>query len=191
MNKLLALTAAALIVSPVFAQEAEPEEKPQETKLLEQNEDQNKSDLWPAFFAICEWPNSHDVIGLRLTLPFSTVEENVTGIDLGFWGHSVYFEGVQVNVIRNDVEDSLSGFQVGLYNSVGRGDMLGLQVGLWNEAMALRGFQVGLVNVLGEGEGFQVGLINRAETLYGYQVGVINILRDAELEFMPLLNIGF
>ena len=96
-----------------------------------------------------------------------------------------------MNILRNNVIDGAAGFQVGIYNSVGRGDMLGLQAGLWNEAMSFRGFQVGLVNLVGEGQGFQVGVVNRAETLYGYQVGVINVIRDAELQFMPLLNIGF
>jgi hypothetical protein len=55
----------------------------------------------------------------------------------------------------------------------------------------MRGVQVGVVNVTGGSEGFQIGLINRAETLYGFQVGVINIIRDAELQFMPVVNIGF
>jgi hypothetical protein len=80
---------------------------------------------------------------------------------------------------------------VGLYNSVGRGDLVGIQAGLWNEALSMRGVQAGLVNLAGEAEGFQVGLINRAETMHGYQVGLINIIRDAEYQFCPVVNIGF
>ena len=47
------------------------------------------------------------------------------------------------------------------------------------------------MNVAGEAQGFQVGLINRAETMSGYQVGLVNVIRDAELQFFPILNIGF
>ena len=43
----------------------------------------------------------------------------------------------------------------------------------------------------GGSEGIQVGVINRAETFHGFQVGVINIIRDAELQFLPVLNVGF
>ena len=69
--------------------------------------------------------------------------------------------------------------------------MLGIQAGLWNEADHVRGVQAGIVNVAGEARGLQVGLINRSETMYGYQVGLINVIRDAELQFFPVLNIGF
>ena len=55
----------------------------------------------------------------------------------------------------------------------------------------MQGAQVGLVNHSGETEGFQVGIINRAETLHGYQIGLINVIRDAELQFCPIVNIGF
>ena len=115
----------------------------------------------------------------------------MTGIDLGLWGRTLTFEGLMLNILRNDVKDDLSGFQVGLYNSVGGGDLFGIQAGLWNEAGHMRGIQAGLVNVACEARGFQVGLINRSETMYGYQVGLINIIRDAELQFCPVLNIGF
>ena len=68
---------------------------------------------------------------------------------------------------------------------------MGLQVGLWNEARSFGGVQFGLVNVVGDARGFQVGLINRAETMYGYQLGLINVIRDAEFQFLPVLNVGF
>ena len=90
-----------------------------------------------------------------------------------------------------DVKDDLSGFQVGLYNSAGGCDMLGLQAGLWNETGHIRGVQVGLVNTAGEARGLQVGLINRCETMFGYQIGLVNVIRDAELQFCPIVNIGF
>ena len=187
MKKLITLALAAAAVAPVFAQE--PEAADDAVPVREERS--RGSDVWPAFIAICEFPDAPDVIGLRLTLPFSTRQENITGIDLGLWGRSLYFEGIQVNLLRNDVKDDASGVQVGLYNSVGGGDLLGLQVGLWNEANSMRGAQVGIINVSGETEGFQVGLINRSETMHGYQVGLINIIRDAELQFFPIVNIGF
>ena len=187
MKKLFSIALVAAIAFPAFAQEAEKkaDEQPQ------QEEHRRTSHVWPAFFAVCEFPANPDVMGLRLTLPFSTAQENVTGIDLGLWGRSLYFEGIQINVLRNDVKDDMAGFEVGLYNSIGSGDLLAMQVGLVNEASSIRGFQIGLLNMAGEARGFQVGLINRSDTMYGYQVGLINIIRDAELQFFPVLNIGF
>ena len=188
MKKLVFCSMLFAMTASLFAQEAEPNkaeaEQPEEAPRA-------ASTVWPAFFAICQWPGSPDLVGLRLTIPFSTLQENVTGIDVGFWGRSVYFEGIQVNVLRNNVADRFAGIQVGIYNTVGAGEMLGVQAGLWNEANSLRGIQAGLVNVSGETQGLQVGIINRAETLYGYQVGLINIIRDAELQFFPIVNIGF
>ena len=150
-----------------------------------------EKNVWPAFFALSQIPHATDVVGLRLTIPYSTSQDNITGLDLGFWGRSLYMQGIQVNLLRNDVADQASGIQVGIYNSIGHGELLGIQAGLWNEAFCQRGIQVGLVNVAGEAQGFQFGLINRAETLYGYQVGLVNVIRSAEVPFFPIINIGF
>jgi len=147
--------------------------------------------MWPAFVGVWEFPETPDLIGLRLTIPWSTMQENVTGVDLGFWGRSEYFEGFQFNILRNDVKDSCAGLQCGVYNSVARGDLFGVQLGVWNESLSHRGVQVGIVNVSGDTQGFQFGLINRSETMYGFQVGLINIIRDAEIQFMPVVNVGF
>lgn len=146
---------------------------------------------WPAFFGVCEWPATPDLIGLRLTIPFSTRQECVTGIDLGLWGQCKDFEGIQLSILRNNVIDTFGGMQVGLYNSVSRGDCFGIQAGLWNEANSFRGLQVGLVNVAGDAQGFQVGVINRTDAFYGIQVGVINVIREAEVPVLPFINIGF
>jgi len=189
MNKLLPFTLAAVLACPLFAQESTSAAQP--TKPAEAEHKSAESAVWPAYIAVCQWPRSADVIGLRLTIPFSTSQESVTGLDVGFWGKSLYFEGIQLNVLRNDVLDSGAGIQVGLYNSVGSGNMLGVQVGLWNEARTFGGVQAGLINVVGEARGFQVGVVNRAETMYGYQVGLINVIRDAEFQFLPIINIGF
>ena len=190
MKKLFAFALVAAVGLPLFAQENEGQ-KAADEKTQAREEYRRESKVWPSFFAVCEFPASPDVIGLRLTIPFSTVQENITGIDLGLWGRSLYFQGFQVNVLRNDVKDDMSGFQLGLYNSVGGGQLLGLQAGLFNEANSMRGAQVGLVNLGGEVQGFQVGLINRCETMVGYQVGLINVIRDNELQFCPIVNIGW
>lgn len=187
MKKLIALAMLAAIAAPVFAQEAQTGGE----DAVAPRTDRKPSDPWPAFFALCELPDASDIVGLRLTIPYSSHHANVTGLDLGFWGKSHYFEGIQVNIIRSDVRDNLSGFQVGIYNSAGSADPFGVQVGFWNESNSIRGIQAGLVNVSGETEGLQFGLINRSETMYGYQIGLINIIREAEFKFFPIVNIGF
>ena len=193
MKKLLTFAAVAALAMSVRAQEADPFEDTDDEELIPPMTETPRKQVstWPAFFAFCEWPETPDLVGLRLTLPFSTKQESVTGFDIGFWGRCKYFEGLQLNVLRNDVKDQLTGFQVGLYNSAAQADMLGLQVGLWNECGGLTGAQVGLVNTVGAMSGVQVGIINRAEELYGFQIGIVNIIRDAELQFCPIVNVGF
>ena len=144
---------------------------------------------WPIWVAFNSTKNI-DVIGARLTLPYGACE-NVTGFDLGFFGRARYFEGLQLNILRNDVADSFAGVQVGIYNSAGRADAIGFQIGLWNEAHSFRGCQIGLVNLAEVGTGLQVGLINRAEALYGFQAGLVNVIRESEFVFIPIVNVGF
>lgn len=187
MKKLLSFVLVASLGVQVWAQESVKQDESAQSR----EERKSGSAVWPAFFALCEFPAAPDLLGLRISIPFSTKQENVTGIDLGLWGRSQYFEGFGLSLIRNDVRDDMCGAQVGLYNSVGRGNAAGVQVGLWNESACLVGVQAGLVNVVGEAKGFQLGLINRAETLYGYQVGLINVIRDNEYQFMPIVNIGW
>ena len=203
MKKLIVIAAIAVMALPLCAAPALSETVTAEDVVDDLSADDNdglavKVDaprknvaLWPAFIAIWDFPDTPDLIGLRITIPCSTKQENVTGLDVGFWGRSEYFEGIQLNVLRNDVRDSLAGVQVGCFNSVTRGDPLGIQAGLWNESMSQRGIQVGAVNVAGDIEGVQIGIINRCETMYGFQLGAINIIRDAEFQFMPILNVGF
>ena len=195
MKKLALFAAAVALACPIFAQESTI---PDIDENLDGDEVENVSTTshkqyaqWPVFCAISEFPATPDIVGLRITIPFSTKQESVTGIDIGFWGRSQYFEGIQCNILRNDVKDYGACLQAGCYNSIGHADLLGLQAGLWNEAGALRGVQFGLVNLVGEGEGVQFGIINRAEEFYGVQVGLVNIIRDAELQFCPFVNIGF
>ena len=197
MKKLLAFAMAASLSVAVFAEEADDDDD-EDAEIVETELEtlmpRKQVGIWPAYFAIAEIPatdQAPDVIGLRVTIPCSTKQESVTGFDIGLWGRTTYFEGFMLNLLRNDVKDELSGVQVGLYNSAKQADKLGAQVGLWNEAGSIHGVQCGLVNTVGQGEGVQIGIINRAEELYGVQIGIVNVIRDAELQFCPVLNIGF
>ena len=191
MKKAFSFAMTAALVLPLLAQDGILPAEEQQPAQQREEPRRRESNVWPAFIAICEYPEAADVVGLRLTIPFSTRQENVTGFDVGFWGRALAFEGLMVNVLRNDVKDELTGVQVGLYNSAAQADLIGAQVGLWNEVGSMRGAQVGLVNVGGNVQGFQVGLINRSEELYGFQVGLVNVIRDAEIRFCPFVNIGF
>lgn len=193
MKKLLTLAALAALSINSYAQESvDATDVVDDNPLAVQVEASRKQvAAWPAFFAVGDLPETPDLIGLRITIPWSTKQESVTGFDLGLWARTQFFEGFAFNVFRNDVKDQLTGVQVSLYNSAAQADALGLQVGLWNEVGSMNGLQVGLVNTVGAMGGFQVGVINRAEELYGFQIGVINIIRDAEMRFCPVINIGF
>lgn len=187
MKKLVLVAVIAAVVSQIQVRADEPSA----TKAVVEPTKTVEYALWPAFFAVGEWPETPDLVGLRLSIPYSTRQENVTGIDLGLWGRCKDFEGIGLSILRNDVKDTFGGIQVGCYNSVGRGDLFCVQAGLWNESFSFRGAQVGLINVTGSGQGFQVGLVNRAETLYGFQLGLVNVIRDAELPVFFGFNIGF
>lgn len=181
MKKVILGVCVAFACVAGFAQDKAPK--------AEKAAPQTEKASWPVWLAFNSIKDI-DVIGLRLTLPYGACE-SVTGFDIGFFGRCRYFEGIQVNLLRNDVSDIMAGFQIGLYNSSGRADLMGIQVGLWNEAHSLRGIQVGLINVADSVTGIQVGLINRAESMYGVQAGAVNVIRESETPFLPLVNIGF
>ena len=183
MKKTLMALCAVLACAVVFAQEAAPAPVPAVAQAPKARAS------WPVWLAFNSTKNI-DVVGLRLTLPYGECE-GVTGFDLGFWGSSRYFEGFQLNILRNEALDVMAGVQVGVYNSAGRADLSGLQLGLLNEARSMRGVQVGIVNLADTVQGFQVGLINRAESMYGFQIGGVNSIRESELAFFPIVNIGF
>jgi hypothetical protein len=195
MKKLLTFVALAALAVHAYAEEEEAVEEESLTLAPVEVETPRKTaGIWPAFFVVGEIPSADiapDVVGLRLTIPYSSSQECVTGLDVAFWGRALMYEGLMLNVLRNDAKDRLAGFQIGLYNSAGAADSLAIQVGLWNEAGSLLGLQAGLVNLAGDAVGIQAGLINRCEQLYGFQVGLINLIRCGELTFMPLVNIGF
>ena len=192
MKKLIPFALTAALALPLVAEEEiAPVASVEAVDTKADIEQSREYVVWPAFAAICEWPTTPELIGIRFTIPWSTKQETVTGLDLGFWGRSRNFEGIAINIIGSDVKDTAAGILIGLANFVDQSSMFGLQVGLWNESRGINGFQVGLVNVAGDINGLQVGLFNRTETMHGYQVGLINIIRDSDLQFMPVVNIGF
>ena len=167
----------------------EAETAPESQPAQQQAAPKAEKASWPVWIAFNSTKNI-DVVGLRLTLPYGACE-GLTGFDLGLFGRCRYMEGFQCNILRNEAEDVLAGFQGGIYNTAGRADVLGVQIGLWNEAQSIRGAQFGLINVANSVTGFQLGLINRSESLYGVQIGAVNVIREGECPFMPILNIGF
>ncbi|MCQ2393276.1 MAG: hypothetical protein MJ249_03225 [Kiritimatiellae bacterium] len=185
MKKVLMALSVAFACVAVSAQEAAP--APAANQVVTKAPATKAS--WPVWLAFNS-AEDIDVVGVRFTLPYGKCE-GVTGFDLGVYGSCRYFEGVQVNILRNEVKDIMAGCQVGVYNSAGRADCLGVQVGLFNEARTMRGVQVGIINLADSIYGVQVGLINRAETAYGFQVGGVNVIRESDLAFCPLINIGY
>ena len=130
MKKLLAFAMAASLSVAVFAEEADDDDD-EDAEIVETELEtlmpRKQVGIWPAYFAIAEIPatdQAPDVIGLRVTIPFSTKQESVTGFDIGLWGRTTYFEGFMLNLLRNDVKDDMSGAQVGLYNSIGGGQFI-------------------------------------------------------------------
>ena len=185
MKKIIVGFCAALTCAAVFAQGAEAESSAAASQPAAQMEQPE----WPVWLAFNSTKNI-DVVGARITFPYGECE-SVTGIDLGFYGRCRYFEGFQLNILRNDAKDSLAGVQAGFYNSCGRADMVGAQIGLWNEARSFKGCQIGLINITDAGSGLQLGIINRAESFYGFQGGIVNVIRENDFAFLPVVNIGF
>ena len=185
MKKILMALSVVLACAAVSAQEATP--APAEEQVVTKAPATKAS--WPVWLAFNS-ADDIDVVGVRFTLPYGKCE-GVTGFDIGVYGGCRYFEGVQVNILRNEVKDIMAGGQFGIYNSAGRADCVGVQFGLFNESRAMRGFQVGIINLCDHIYGVQVGLINRAETAYGFQVGGVNVIRESDIAFFPIVNIGF
>jgi len=188
MKKIAFFVSFALLAAGVSAAETDSAEgsdtQKKQAPLVAEVRPEKAS--WPVWLSFND-STDFDIIGLRFNLPAGD-SEGLSGFDLGIVGRLRYLEGVQLNILRNDVSDSAAGFQVGIYNSVGSGLMTGVQIGLWNEAHSFQGIQLGLVNVSENGSGFQVGIINRCSTIEGFQIGGINIIRESDLVFMPLLN---
>ncbi len=184
-KRILALVAA--VCSVALATHAQEQEKTEES--LPPPQERVTKAPWPVWLQFNSTENL-DIVGVRFNIPYGVCDE-VTGLDIGFFGRTRNLYGIQANILRNDASDALAGVQIGIWNSAGRTEPVSVQCGLWNEAGSFTGVQIGAINVAGSGEGFQVGLINRCETLHGYQLGVLNVIRDGNIKLMPILNIGF
>ena len=169
MKKVIFGFCIALATVAAFAQEQAAD------GAVQQPKQSTEKAAWPVWVTFNS-TRDIDVIGLRMTLPYGSCE-SITGFDVGFFGRCRYFEGFQLNILRNEALDVMAGAQGGIYNSAGRADLTGLQVGFWNEVRSMRGVQV--------------GIINRSEALYGFQGGIVNVIRESEMPFCPILNIGF
>ncbi len=181
-------TACALAQETVKSEADQPAENQAVQQSVRESKKVEKAS-WPIWLAFNSTKHI-DVVGFRFTFPYGACE-GVTGFDFGVFGRCRYMEGFQLNFLRNEAQDILSGAQGGIYNTAGRADVLGGQLGLWNEAQSICGVQAGLFNIANSVTGFQVGLVNRSESLYGVQVGLVNIIREGEWPFMPIINIGF
>jgi len=188
MKKVLMALSVVLACAAVSAQEAAPAAAAPAANQVVTKAPATKAS-WPVWLAFNSVEDI-DVVGFRFTLPYGKCE-GVTGFDFGVYGGCRYFEGLQLNILRNEVKDIMAGFQVGIYNSAGNAECIGLQLGLFNEARTMLGFQVGIINLCDHMRGIQFGLINRAETSYGFQIGAVNVVRESDLAFCPIINMGF
>ena len=99
--------------------------------------------------------------------------------------------GVQAALVGNEVEERLSGVQLGLFN-VAEGDLRGVQIGALNGAKAtVRGVQAGFLNSAQNVHGLQFGAFNLARHLEGVQIGLLNYAEDAAVPCLPILNARF
>ena len=99
--------------------------------------------------------------------------------------------GVQAALVGNEVEERLSGVQLGLFN-VAEGDLRGVQIGALNGAKAtVRGVQAGFLNSAQNVHGLQIGAFNLARHLEGVQIGLLNYAEDAAVPCLPILNARF
>lgn len=161
------------------------------------------------------------VCGLRLCLPYGR-NASVAGLDAGFITETVdEANALQFAGIGNIVEQNCTGFQVGMFNSVGN-EMTGgqtggffnsankfggigmtggvnhysegkgiLLAGIANIGEVLKGAQVSLFNISTYSSGLQVGLVNWAKNAQGFQIGLINYIDEGVVPFMPILNLNF
>lgn len=83
-----------------------------------------------------------EVKGWRLSLLYGKQQE-VVGLDTGFFSDAHALDGVQVGV-GNQVLGDLHGLQAGIANGAGHGK--GLQIGVLNRAGSLEGLQLGVLN---------------------------------------------
>jgi len=141
---------------------------------------------------------------LSLWAPLQTfpVASRVVGLRLGFgYSHNVEVTGIDAGIV-NVVTGTMSGFEVGIFNRVGK--VFGVQTGIvgiaervdiaqanivYNRTGVLVGTQIGIVNLADKCVGTQIGIVNVAGLLKGVQIGIVNIVRYGDWAgFMPFLN---
>lgn len=142
------------------------------------------------YFALCDWQKA-DVYGLRLGIPYSTVQSKVCGLDVGFWGECDDARVFAAEVLYNRVGNTFAGIQIGCYNTIKQGLNFSWQIGLVNDACCIQGFQTGLVNMAKFMQGLQIGLLNVADDAYGIQIGLVNYIKASSVTCMPVINMTF
>ena len=150
-----------------------------------------------------------DIKGLRLNV-FYAVNNDMTGVDLGFFGlgrNTGDVTGISWNFVGSIVDGDFTGWQSGIYSetkgdfkglkggfiNIQRGDMVGWQGGFVNLNYGeMKGLQTGIYNRATRMEGLQLGLVNYAESLHGLQLGLANIHETGDpLYFFPFVNFSF
>ena len=122
--------------------------------------------------------------GIQLAGVFNYNQGSATAIGVQAAGianvniQKAHVVGLQVALFNgNYAESSLLGVQAGVVNMSSFTSMTGVQVGLFNTA--------------GSVQGIQIGLINKARALHGLQIGLANFNQGGPFAVTPILNVGF
>lgn len=105
-------------------------------------------DSYPVGIALLWWgapAHRYSIDGLRLSLGAYS-HHRLRGIDIGLASVTTKdADGIQFNILVNDVQRTMRGVQIGLYNKAIKNR--GLQVGFLNVSDNLCGVQIGVVNI--------------------------------------------
>ena len=144
--------------------------------------------IWPPTLQIV--PPEINVSGLKLNLPYGG-NDDVVGVDLGFFSTSNNTSALQINPIFNLDEEDYKGLQVSLFNLCGQS--AGIQIGVLMNSTdrVASGVQIGLVNSALEMNGLQIGLVNYSNFMVGVQIGLVNVITDSIIPFFPIINFCF
>ena len=160
-------------------------------------------------------PAEKDVCGLRLNLPLGG-NDNIYGLDLGFFGDARNSKGIQLNLIGNSTGNVLEltdnyqqgiqlagllnlnfgnsdGIQIAGFANIAFSVVQGMQIaGVKNMGPDVRGIQIaGLLNFAESVRGVQIGLINVTQELSGLQIGLINYIGESPVPILPIINLKF
>ena len=113
------MAAACAWAQEVVKQEADQQTEAQPIQQQQPaREAKAEKAAWPVWIAFNSTKNI-DVVGFRLTIPYGACE-GLTGFDLGLFGRCRYMEGFQLNILRNEAEDVMAGFQCGISLTIRR-----------------------------------------------------------------------